>query len=107
MPLHTPRDDFPPWIHAGIAMSRWSWGFVADFSASLMIIGKYVEISSLKHQDEGGSLPTGQAQMFVSSHSWLQQQGCARHSQVPSLSHDRSWVLQGLQPSPSISSAGG
>lgn len=78
MPRHTPGDDFPPRIHPGIAMSQCSWGIVADFSASLMIISKYVEISSLEHQDEGGSLPTGQAQMSV---SWLQQQGCARHSQ--------------------------
>lgn len=81
MPRHTSGNDFPPQIHPGIAMSCCSWGFVADFSALLMIINKNVEISSLEHQDEGGSLPTGQAQMSVSFHSWLQQQGCARHSQ--------------------------
>lgn len=81
MPRHTPGDDFPPWMHPGIAMSCCSWGFVADFSASLIIISKYVEMSSLEHQDEGRSLPMGQAQMSVSFHSWLQQQGCTRHSQ--------------------------
>lgn len=82
MPRHTPGDDFPPWIHAGIAMFCCSWGFVADFTVSLMIITQYIEISSLEHQDEGRSLPTGQAQMSVSfHHSWLQQQWCARNSQ--------------------------
>lgn len=81
MTRHTPGDDFPPHINPGIAMSCCSWGSVADFSASLIIISKYVEISSLEHQDEGGSLLTGQAQMSVSFHSWLQQQQCPRNSQ--------------------------